>query len=361
MTDMALATMAALALYLLLRAYDNWEGDTAWAYIGAGFVCGLAASTKFTGALLIVPLLVVPLLCVRQLDDVLRWRVIGGPLAMATGFLVSTPYALLDMPKFVQFTAYVLAVYNRAGYDVLGSTWRWQLDYLFTDRNAALAYPAAAGLLISLFRWGRRGWIVNSFALVVLLTALTTGVRESRTWLPLAPVACVWAALALETALLWLRRRWPGRPADQAAVYGILLLLVLLALVGRSAQAVRNLRGPDVRALVAAWIEDNVPPGSLLAFDRSPPYVDPDVWPVLLNFGHYDQDLEAYRQQGVRYVIGSDIIQNENRLSAGDMARWQAMTDQLCLIKTFTGPVLAASGLTFWVYEMPPCAPAADS
>lgn len=361
MTDMALATMAALALYLLLRAYDNWASDGPWAYVGAGFVCGLAASTKFTGALLVLPLLLVPLLRVRRLDDALNWRVLGGPAAMALGFIVATPYALLDLPKFVHYTAYILRLYNRPGYDALGSTWLWQLDYLFTDRNAALAFPAAFGLLISLFRWGRRGWIVNSFALLVLLASSTTGVRETRTWLPLAPVACVWAALALETTLLWFRRRRPGRAAEQAALYGLLALLMLLALFGRSAEAVRNLRGPDVRTLVGHWIEANVPPGSGIAFDRFPANLDPAQWPVTLVFGHYDQSLDAYREQGIRFVVASDVIQSADRLSAEDMARFQAMTEQLCLVGEFTGPFLAASDRTYWIYELPPCTLPAQS
>jgi hypothetical protein len=355
MTDMAMTTMTALALYLLLRAYDNWESDSAWAYVGAGFVCGLAAATKFTGALVVVPLLLTPLLKIRRLDDALRWRVIGGPLAMAAGFVAAMPYALLDLPKFVSYTAYVLTVYNNPGYDALGSTWSWTLNYLFTGRNAALVFPATAGFVLSLFRWGRRGWIVNSFALVVLLTAMTTSVRESRTWMPLAPVACVWVALLLETALGWWRRRRPGRLDEQAAVYGLLLLLILLPLLNRSLVAIRNLRGPDVRTVVQQWIEANVPPGARIAFDRFPPYVDPAVWPVTLNFGHYNQSLDDYRAQGVRFVVGSDIIQNPDRLSAEDMARFEAMTAELCHVATFTGPILAASDLTFWVYEMPPC------
>jgi hypothetical protein len=355
MTDMALAAMSALSLYLLLRAYDNWANDSPWAYIGAGFVCGLAASTKFTGALLALPLLLVPLLRVRRLDDALSLRVFAGPIAMALGFIVGTPYALLDLPKFVHYTAYVLRVYNRPGYDALGSTWRWLLDYLFTDRNAALAFPAAIGLLVSLFRWGRRGWIVNSFALLILLASATTSVREARTWLPLAPVACVWAALVLESAFLWFRRRLPGRTADQAALYGLLALLVLLALFGRSAEVVRNLRGPDVRTLVQTWIETNVPPGSGIAFDRFPANLDPAQWPVKLVFGHYDQSLDAYREEGIRFVVASDVIHSEDRLSAEDMARFQAMTEQLCLVQTITGKFLAVADRTYWIYEIPPC------
>jgi 4-amino-4-deoxy-L-arabinose transferase-like glycosyltransferase len=360
-TDMAMVSMSALSLYLLLRAYDHWESGSPWAYIGAGFVCGLTASTKFTGAMLVVPLLLVPLLKVRRWDDVLSLRVIGGPAAMALGFITTTPYALLDLPKFVHFTSYVLRVYNQPGYDAPGDTWRWQLNYLFTDRNMALAFPAAAGLLVSLFRWGRRGWIVNSFALLILAMASTTSARETRTWMPLAPIACVWAALALDTALLWLRRRLPGRSADQAALYGLLVLLVLLALTGRSAEAIRNLRGPDVRTLVQTWIEANVPPGSGIVFDRFPANLDPNRWPVTLIFGHYDQSLDDYRDKGIRFVVASDVIQSEERLSVEDMTQFRAMTEQLCLAQTITGPFLAANDRTYWIYEMPPCSLPAQS
>jgi len=356
-TDMALTAMCALSLYLLVRAYDTWESASPWAYIGAAFVCGLAASTKFTGALLAVPLLLVPLFRVRRLDDAISFRVIGGPVAMAAGFLAATPYALIDMPKFIEYAGYVLRVYNQPGYDPIGETWRWLLNYLFTDRNAALAIAGTIGLAISFFRWGRRGWIINSFALIVLLMAATTTTRETRTWMPLAPVACVWAALMMETALGWFRRRMPGRTADQAAAYGLLAILLLLPLLANSTEALRNLRGPDIRTVVKEWIEANIPPGSIIAFDRFPPFVDPAIWPPILHFGHYNQDLEAYRQQGVGYVIASDIIQNDVRLSAEDMARWEAMTDQLCLLETFTGFYRVTDGRTYWVYQMPPCAP----
>ena len=352
MTDMALATMATLALYLLVRAYDNWGAGSPWPYIGAGFVCGLAASTKFTGALLAAPLLLVPLLRVRRLDDVLSFRVLGGPLAMAAGFLAATPFAVLDLPKFVHYTGYVLRNYNRPGYVGQGATWRWQLDYLFTDRNAALVLPAAAGLLLSLWRWGRRGWIVNSFAVLVLLTASTTSIRETRTWLPVAPIACVWAALALDMLWQWLGRL--GR-SERAAAFSVVLLLVFLPLVEQTARANRSLAGPDVRTLVADWIHTHVPPGSIIAFDRFPANLNTDGWPVELIFGHYMEDLDWYTERNVRYLVASDVIHSNDRLSAEDMARFRALAGQLCLVQTISGPFLAAPERTYWIYELPPC------
>ncbi|HMT20475.1 MAG TPA: glycosyltransferase family 39 protein, partial [Promineifilum sp.] len=129
LTDMTLATLVALGLYLLLRAYDTWDEGSPWPYLGAAFVCGVATSTKFTAALLVVPLLLVPLLKVRRLDDVLSLRVIGGPLAMAAGFILVSPFVLLDLPKFIRNMSYVLSVYSQPGYRIMGSTWRWQLDY----------------------------------------------------------------------------------------------------------------------------------------------------------------------------------------------------------------------------------------
>jgi asparagine N-glycosylation enzyme membrane subunit Stt3 len=353
-TDMALVTMCTLALYLLVRAYDNWDSDNAWAYLGAGFVCGLAASTKYIGAVLIVPLLLTPLLKARRLDDLLSLRVIGGPLAMGAGFLAGTPYALLDLTKFTHFLGYNLRVYNRPGYIAQGTTWLWQLNYLFTDRNAALAFPAVAGLFFSFRHWGLRGWIVNSFAFTILLYAFSTSVRETRTWLPVAPIAAIWAALALDLLWQWIRRRLPG-PAERTAAFSLIVILILLPLAVRTVEANRNLAGPDVRSLVAAWIEANTTPGAVVAVDRFPPNLDPGERPVERIFGHYLENLDWYEGRNAGYLIASDVIHNNDRLSAEDMARFEALTGRLCLVQAITGPFLAANDRTYWIYQFPPC------
>jgi hypothetical protein len=369
-TDTAAVFMAVLALYLLLRACDRWERDTLWAYAGAGFVCGLAVATKYSNAFLAVPLLLVPLLKVRSLDELLWMRVLAGPLGMGMGFLIGTPYALLNLPQFAYWAGYVLRAYHRPFYDPAGATWLWQLDYLLGGRNALLVIPGLVGFLLSFRAWGRRGWILSSFALVFLYTILTQDARQTRSWLPLAPLFALWAALAVDSLWRWLRRRLQNRTrinADTARIdadffsllwfspVNLFALLLFIPLLWLSLTAVRTLAAEDVRTLTQQWIEQNVPPGTILSFDRFPANVDPAVWPVVNVFGHHQHDLAWYQERGVGYLFAGDVIHDPAQLSAEDTARYRALLAELCPVETLTGSILATAGRQISIYKFPPC------
>lgn len=354
-TDVPLSFMATLSIYLLVRVYDNWESDSLWAYAGAGFVCGLAAATKYNGALLLLPLVLVPLLKVRSLDDLLRARVLAGPLGMAAGFVAGTPYALLDLPAFVHAFGSNLRIYNRPGYYPTGSTVTWWLTYLFTHRNAPAVWLGLAGAVIGLVRWGRRGWLVHLFVFAYLLTIFGQSERQQRTWLAVAPLIAVYGGLALDTAWAWWQRRTAGQKRRRVAGAAAVLALVLVWLFVRAAEANRALATVDVRTNAQLWIEANIPPGTPLAVDRFPPNISPDLWPMTQVFALYMQDLAWYQAQGIRYLIVGDIIHDAYRLSDEDWRRYTALIDQMCLVAEIEGSWVAAPDRRIWIYEVPPC------
>lgn len=355
-TDTAATCMIVLSLYLLLRAYDHWPHDTLWAYAGAGFVCGLAVATKYSNAFIALPLLLVPLLRVSSLDDFLRLRVLIGPVALVFGFLAGTPYALLNLPEFAYWTGYVLRVYNQPAYEAVGTTWQWQLTYLLGGRNALVVIPGFIGLILSLRLWGRRGWIIASFVLIFLYTIFTQDARQTRSWLPLAPLFALYAALALQTLITWLttRRRNFQSPISQSLTL-LLPVLLLIPLLWLSIAAVRNLAADDVRTVTQQWIEQNIPPGTTLSFDRFPANVDPAQWPVVNVFGHYQHDLAWYEEQGVDYLFVGDVIHDPAVLSAEDTTRYQTLLAQLCPVQTLSGSILATAGRQIAIYKRPPC------
>ena len=354
-TDVPLAFMISLSLYLLIRAYDNWDDDSLWAYAGAGFVCGLAASTKYNGALLLLPLGLLPLLKTSTLDDLLRVRTVAGPLAMAAGFLAGTPYALLELPTFLHAFGSNLRIYNLPGYELTGSTPLWWLDFLFTDRNAPLAWLGLVGGALSIPRWGRRGWLIHVFVIAYLFTIINQSDRQARSWLAIAPFMAIYAAVALDAVWVW----WQGRAtADRRLrliVPATLLALVLALLLWRTVEVNRALATTDVRHNAQLWIEANISPGTRLAVDRFPPNITTDVWPTTQIFGIYMQDLAWYQEQNIRYLVFGDVIQSRDRLSDEDWQRYLTLTDQLCLVAEIKGSWLAAPDRRIWIYEVPPC------
>lgn len=354
-TDMALTFYVTLSLYLLLRVYDNWEHDEMWAYAGAGFVCGLAASTKFNGVVLAFPLLLVPLLKVRSLDGLLRMRVLIGPLAMAAGFLAGTPYALLNIPEFLNWFGYSLRLYNVAapGAEPVGTSWQWHLSYHVSSPNAIVFFLGLFGFLLSWRYWGRRGWLLNSLALLLWFAIVTQTRREARMWLPTAPVFVAWAALTVDWLVSFARQRWPRLARPMWRV--VLPVVVVIPLLVGSIRIANGFRSDDVRTMTQRWIQENVPAESKLAVEYFAPNLNPEQWSVTRTMSLQDREMAWYQEQGVVYLIASEAGNNPTKMSETAVAARQQLLAEACLLETIRGPFLSAPAITFQVYRVPPC------
>jgi hypothetical protein len=366
--DSLLALMVTLALYLLVRAYDQWPSDTLWAYGGAAFVCGLATSTKYNGAVLLVPLLLVPLLRVHHLDGWLRARVLAGPLAFLLGFFAATPYAWLNIPLFLQWAGYALRLYNAPGQATAIPSWQWHLTYLATSREAPIFILGALGFCLSWRTWRNRSILINGFALIYILAIIAQTNRQARMWLPLAPIVAAWAGLFLDWLAVRLRHRWakgliprpqaPGhdwRSILPVKAMAFLPSLLLIPPLFFSARLANSLATPDVRTATAQWIETHIPPGTPVAFDYFPPNVDPATWPVSRTFRLSDHELAWYQEQDVQYLVFSQGLYDPGRLSPADLSRYEQLLAQLCPVATIQGPFLSNPGFTMRVYKAPPC------
>ena len=350
-TDTPLMFWATLALYLLLRAYDNWFEDSLWAYAGAGFVCGLATATKYNGVVLAVPLLLVPLLRVRSLDEMVRMRVLAGPLAMAAGFVSAVPYALLNLPNFLNWFAYSLRLYN-APREVAMSAWQWHLAYHLSSSHAVVFFLGLAGLLFSFFFWGRRAILPSSFAIVLWIAILSQTNYQARMWLPAAPLFLIYAAFMLDLLAGAVARRWLPRHTRTFACAPLLLPLLLLP---ASANHARAFTEDDVRTRAQRWIEANIPTGTAIAMDYYGPNLSPDRWPVTKLFHLAHEELPWYEERGIKFLVVSEAVYNEGNVPPTLAEQYQVLLQQSCLRQTLSGPFLSNPDFQIWVYEAPPC------
>jgi 4-amino-4-deoxy-L-arabinose transferase-like glycosyltransferase len=364
--DSFFTLMVMLSLYLLVRAYDNWQSDSLWSFLGAAFVCGLATSTKYNGAVLLAPLFLVPVLRVRNIDDWISVRVLGAPISFLLGFFIGTPYALINIPLFLNWSGYTLHLYNQPGVVPLVPTWRWHLEYLTTSREAIVFIAGTIGFLLSLRLWGRRGLLIIIFVLVFGLAIVAQTNREARMWMPLAPIFAAWTALLIDVIDNRLSKLWlfaePTQEMDnrlrkfiEKNLLAILTAFVLIPAFFLSARASNSLNNPDVRTATATWIESNIPKGTPIAVDYFSPNIDPDVWPVTRSFRHFDHELDWYQEQGIQYLIYSQGIYQEGRLTATQLSEHQQLLNELCSAETILGPFLSNPDFSMSVFKVPPC------
>ncbi len=246
-TESALTTTVVVALWATLRVLER----ASWQRVAvAALVVGVAASVKYTLVGLAVPLGVAYL--------VSRSRPQGwwGPLLafalVPLGFVLTTPYAVLDLPRFLDN----LAVHQRAsawdasGY-VEGPSAVWYVQYLLSHGDASYAALGLVGLAaLARSRW-RLALVLALFPLTFWGIISLSGVRYTRYLMPMLPALALtagWALLAVGQRLA--HRRW------------LAPLLVTLALawpLAADLALLRVLYQPDTRALAAAWLAQNAP------------------------------------------------------------------------------------------------------
>jgi len=255
----------------------------------AGLVAGLAASIKYPGIFLLVPLVVV---AYRD-----RRRLAAGIGLAVVGFFATSPFFLVHFPSAVS-DAYRVQHLAHQGW--LGFEHDHVAPIAFLARLWHGVGPAliicGVGLVVAIARRTRTDLILASFVLVYFLDLCTIGAHFDRYVLPLLPPL---GALA-------------GRFRGLAPVT-LLLLVVPLTWSIRDA---RTLTKTDTRVVAHRWIEAHLPEGARLASDSSlPPFAGHHVLKLRLPLpeeGKADpnRDVARLRRQGVRYAVLTGAVED---------------------------------------------------
>lgn len=245
---------------LLASARVLRGGGTRW-YLAAGLFAGLAASTKYPGGMVALALPLAHLL--RQERRQVRDLLLGLALAPA-GFLLGTPFALVEIPSVV---ANLRGHLEQASVGWPGGTGPW-VPYLgvVTDiLGPALGLPLllliCVGVVLVAVRRDRGGILLACFGGAYFVAAGGSPLNFGPYWVPFLPSLLLLAGKAVdEIARAATGRLRPG-------IWALLLVtgLWVLAAVGPTAQAVRldqGLARTHVGEVVTAWIEENLPAGT---------------------------------------------------------------------------------------------------
>ena len=316
-TDVPTAALTVLTLWLSLRGLT---GGRRW-LLAAGFVAGLAASTKYNGGLVvIVPLVVLLTSCPpRQL---LRRPTLttAGLIVLASmaGFALLTPAVVFDLRQvWAGGILYQLHGYSSHPGSQGTDNFIYYLRVLWGDNaiglGAGLSILAALGLLISVLRHRRADLAILSFVIAYYFVVSLPPVRFDRNLLPLMPFLAVLVGQAvgwLVELLATRSRRITGRLGRLPAIAAGLALIVVAATPSYSlavAIGQAHLR-TDTRTLAFDWIEANIPHGATIAREEFTPQISNSDYRVG-DAGYLlaNKPLAWYKSVGFEYVIASSF------------------------------------------------------
>jgi len=260
--DIPLAFFTVVAFLFLVDVVE--KGDTP-AHIRTGLAIGLAAATKYTAALLFLPLLAaaVPRLLIRNQRSTAALRLLFTFTAAAGIFFLCNPYILLDFSTFwdhFSFERRHMAA-GHFGHDTSDTSLQVYALHLWS--GAGIVGIAAAVSLVAAGR--RRDWKQSIFFFWILLylaVVASWSMRVERYLLPALPFILLTGGLGLSSLrTVSLPSLWRG-----ILLTGAILAYLLPQLLSLEEHYARIALG-DTRVRTRQWIEAHVAPGALVALE----------------------------------------------------------------------------------------------
>ncbi|HEY0068899.1 MAG TPA: phospholipid carrier-dependent glycosyltransferase, partial [Chloroflexia bacterium] len=288
-------------------------------YLFAGVAMGLAVGTKYNSALVVLPFLLAHAYTVAGHTHSLgnRLRAFFGArlwvalVSMAGAFLLTTPFALFDLPNFLNDIASVLAHYRFGHLGFEGDdNWRFYFEaFLQSDFMPTLL--SLVGVVIALARRRRADLLMLSFPLVFYLSMSSYRVNFTRNMLPIIPFTSILAAMALVLAWKALlayiaKQRVTGQQPIARLAPWLLGMVVALGLLPQTAAALQ--RGyrqtqPDTRLRAAQWLDANTKPGTKLWLEFDTPRLTEGRYLVGMGQHVTEHPMEWYVANRYEYLV----------------------------------------------------------
>lgn len=322
---------------LLASVLVYQEGKT-WQHVLAGVCVGLAASSKYNGALVVLPLLLA--LFLRHGGTVVRApKAYLALVCCAAGFLATTPFAVLDFSRFVNDVAYEARHYATGHAGMEGDTLQWYLGYALSTSGILYALGTVA-IFRGAFSDPKRSGLLAVFPVAYFLLISSLTVRNDRTFLPMTPAMLLLAAWFLAT-LFDLLRTIEGKAFRRvllAALAGV-ALAALAQPVLVTVAATDQLLAVDSRQTARIWIDGNLPTGSRIAIESYSPFPDASRFEVQGFRRLINHQPDWYAEQGFDYLVASQGMYGRyfsapDRYGA-EISQYDSLFRRFSLVKLF--------------------------
>lgn len=306
--------VAFFALATFLFALLILEKGDAKYYVLGGLMAGLATATKYQAVLVFSCVFFAGLM--RLLAGKREyWRILYSVVALAGGFLMAMPYAVIELSTFLSDIRGILQHYGEGHLSAQGTAnWWYYLVYFYQEgMGKGILVLSICGLVFIAIRSNRKRFLCLLFVILLFSRIYSAKVRFPRNLIPILPFLSLFAAFFLSYWLDWWRK-W-----NFVKKRKFLQILVSMGIIGGllftpsriiwnwTYKQAHNEINP--RTVAKEWVESNIPAGAVIAtewftaplnqFDSERRYSL-----VAMDF-LARRTIDWYRERGVSYVMAS--------------------------------------------------------
>jgi len=301
LTDVPATALVALTLYLTLRAGRR---RTISAYGWAGCAAGLSAAAKYNGGVVAVAIGIAWLLYERSAPDRGR-KALAALIAMTAAFLVTVPYAILDLPAFLNGLGAQLARFSLHGRSLSDPPWRSYLIHLSLAWRFWVPRAVLGAVMVVWRRRSLKAWVVViGFVIAYFYVLASHAVVFGRYTLPLLPGMCLLVAVPVIEFSRFGQRRVRHRAAAPVLVV-LGTMMITAAFASGSIKWVGQFRRPDTRLIAARWMMATIPRGTRVVVQNGgPTHLDRAGFDLVDQPNDLSKEsLDSYLKNGVKYVV----------------------------------------------------------
>ena len=290
-------------LVSVLGAIEIGYAGSMASYVIAGVGAGLATSSKYNAALVILAMVAAHFLRYGMAGFRRRELYIGLAACIASFFLAS-PFVILDFRAFLEtfgLNANIYLVTGHAGQE--GNSPQWYVSYLLGTEGIYVLLGLLEGWYL-LYSRSKPGLTILIFPVVYFVTVSSFVVRNERTIMLIVPLAALTAGLLVAQ----LQEKATQLHFPRLGVCGALVataFLLLLTPIQSSLAADVWLNEPDGRESARQWLEAKLPVGARVALEAYSPYLDTRRFTVFGIDAIVDRSLDWYVQNGFEYLVFS--------------------------------------------------------
>jgi hypothetical protein len=292
-------------------------------------------------------MVIIPLLLAHWLSDKKESveDLFLGLLFFGIGFLIGTPYALLDLPTFLNGVAFNLHHYSTGHAGAEGrDNWLWYAKCLIKGEGI-LPILTSGALVYGLYKRVKVDLLLISFFIPYYLMISFTYVRFTRMLVPLLPFIALLAAQSIDVFVSALALKLPTLSKSNKIKILIPLGIIITITIPLLTTLRRDylLTKKDVRTLATEWIEHNIPHGSKIVGESYSPTLDDEFYTVIYVERAIKHPAEWYKQEGIDYLMLSSRMYGrffaEPHKYEDEVNQYKVLFQEFTLVKEIAGPI----------------------